>query len=399
MVTRAAARSEAALTLTWNQVRAWRLRRQHLLQRTPDAQLTEVVSGAGGIQAQVMSAAELAIWARVEGVRQADIRRAIWEERRLVKTWSMRGTLHLLRAGDLPLYVAAWRSYRPELRGAWLRAFGISEVELRALLDAIPQALDGRCLTREQLAGEVGRITGMDHWRQRLRSGWGEFLKPAARRGHLCFGPSQGQNVTFVRPDQWLGSAVDWQEATRLDDDAALQEVMRRFLHTYGPATADDFARWWGIPSGTGRHMRALATAGVVRPVAVEGLQLWALTEDLDHLRDTVAPASPPVRLLPNFDTFVLGYRPREQLVAGDLAPRIFRTAGWISPVLLLEGTVAGVWEVRQRGRNGQVEVQLESFRALDGAHKAQIEAEAAGLGAFLGGQASVTFQDAPPAP
>jgi hypothetical protein len=57
------------------------------------------------------------------------------------------------------------------------------------------------------------------------------------------------------------------------------------------------------------------------------------------------------------------------------------------------------VWEVRQRGRNGPVEVQLESFRALDGAHKAQIEAEAAGLGAFLGGQASVTFQDAPPAP
>src|SRR3990172_8621004 len=93
--------------LSWRQVNAWRLSQHSLLQRAEHRQLLEVVTRLGGVQAQLMSAAELALWARVDGLAPGDVQNALWRDRTLVKTWAMRGTLHLLTASELPLYVAA----------------------------------------------------------------------------------------------------------------------------------------------------------------------------------------------------------------------------------------------------------------------------------------------------
>src|SRR5919199_3024209 len=97
----------AVQSVTWNQVNAWRLSQQCLSPRLKCQEYTEAVTRTGGIQAQVMSAAELALWARVDGLTPQDVRSALWQDRTLVKTWAMRGTLHLIAAGDFPLYVAA----------------------------------------------------------------------------------------------------------------------------------------------------------------------------------------------------------------------------------------------------------------------------------------------------
>jgi len=94
-------------SLTWDRVRARRLARNHLLEPTPPGRLAEVARDVCGIQAQVMSAAELALGARVAGLTQQDVRDELWERRRLVKTWSIRGTLHLLAADDLPVWISA----------------------------------------------------------------------------------------------------------------------------------------------------------------------------------------------------------------------------------------------------------------------------------------------------
>src|SRR6476620_9471601 len=97
----------AVKSLKWNQVTAWRLSQQCLSPRLKRQDFLEAVTRTGGIQAQVMSAAELALWARVDGLIREDVQSARWEDRTLVKTWAMRGTLHLLAASELPLYVAA----------------------------------------------------------------------------------------------------------------------------------------------------------------------------------------------------------------------------------------------------------------------------------------------------
>jgi hypothetical protein len=93
--------------LRWAQVTAWRTARHQLAERAPATATLEVAARIAGLHAQVMSSAELTLWARVDGLPPDAVRRALWEERSLVKTWAMRGTLHLLPAAELPLWQAA----------------------------------------------------------------------------------------------------------------------------------------------------------------------------------------------------------------------------------------------------------------------------------------------------
>ena len=146
-------------TLTWDQVAAWRAGRHQLDGRVPAKAMLEVAGRIAGVHAQVMSSAELTLWARVEGLVPDAVRRALWSERGLVKTWPC-GTLHLLPAAELPLWQAALSTRRPWEAGAWQRGFGVTLAELEQLNDAVAEALDGRLLTREELADAVAERTG-----------------------------------------------------------------------------------------------------------------------------------------------------------------------------------------------------------------------------------------------
>jgi hypothetical protein len=152
----------------------------------------------------------------------------------------MRGTLHLISASDLPVYVAA-RKTTLVVKRDWLTP-EIDVEERKRIVRAIREALDGEILTRERLAEEVVKRLGMSaSVRKRMLSGWGNLLHPAAEQGYLCFGPSEGSKVTFVRPDQWVGK---WDEPS---GDEAWNTLLRRFFSTYGPATYRDIGHWWGV--------------------------------------------------------------------------------------------------------------------------------------------------------
>jgi hypothetical protein len=199
-----------------------------------------VVSDLCGVQAQVLSYAALAIWARVEGITMQGVQDALWKRRSVVKTWCMRGTLHLISTADLPLYVAA-RKTTSIVKRDWLTP-EIDVEEKRRIVGAIHEALDGQILTRERLAEEVAQRLHMNaSVRKHMLSGWGNLLHPAAEQGYLCFGPSEGSKVTFVRPDQWLGK---WNEPNGRN---AWKILLQRFFHTYGPANHRDIGHWWGL--------------------------------------------------------------------------------------------------------------------------------------------------------
>jgi uncharacterized protein YcaQ len=149
------------LKLTWQQVAAWRVHRHHLVERAPAAKMLAVASRLCGLQAQVMSSAELMLWARLENLDRQAVQHALWQDRTLVKTWAMRGTLHLLPAAELPLWHAALstsRRYRKP--AAWRKYFGISQQQLTQLTDAIAASLEGCQLTREELAQKVSGLLG-----------------------------------------------------------------------------------------------------------------------------------------------------------------------------------------------------------------------------------------------
>jgi winged helix DNA-binding protein len=354
---------------------AWRLERQHLGRRAPRSAMLDVTSAICGLHAQLMSSAELTLWARVEDLEPDAVQNALWKDRSLVKTWAMRGTLHLLPAAELPHWQAVFSTYQHYLKGAWLRAFGVSREELEALLAAVARALDGEMLTREELASRVSEIVGSTDLGGKLRESFGAMLKPAAFRGHLCFAPNAGQNVRFTRPDQWLR---DWRPE---DPAVAVPEITRRFLAACAPATRDDYARWWAVSPAEAR--RRIATLGdEVVEVDVDGTAAWMLREDATAAAE--AEPSRTVRLVPAFDQYVVAAtRHAEHLLPGDFRDRVYRPQGWLSPILLVGGRMDGVWRSERRG--SRLVVTIEPFVKVQAWARAAAEEEAARLAAFSG--------------
>src|SRR6478609_11287457 len=146
--------------VTWAQVAALRMRRQHLLEPAPHARFLEVVRDHVGIQAQVMSSAELALRARVTGVRRPDVGTSLWEDRSLVKTWAMRGTLHLVAAAELPELVRGLGTRLNWLTDVWLRYFKVTREEMLALQAAIGEVLSDAPMTRTELAEQLADRLG-----------------------------------------------------------------------------------------------------------------------------------------------------------------------------------------------------------------------------------------------
>ena len=130
--------------LSWAQVAAWRMSRSHLTARVGPEALIETVEDICGLHAQIMSSAELSMWARVSGISRADLQNALWEERRLVKLWAMRGTLHLLSSARYPDWQAALNTYEHFNSAAFKRYFGVGAQEINEIVAAIRVVLAGR---------------------------------------------------------------------------------------------------------------------------------------------------------------------------------------------------------------------------------------------------------------
>jgi hypothetical protein len=362
--------------LTWQGVRRRRLHRGGLARPWPRGQVVEAVSGACGIQAQVMAAAELAISARVDGVTRADIRDALWERRTLVKTWTLRGTLHLHPTGEIGTWLAARRATREWADGRWYAAEGLSRREGDRVVATIRSSLDGRCLTRRELAGTVGAHLG-GRVAERLGSGWAHLLGPAAIEGVLCHGPPQGATVTFVRLDQWVA------EVGETDPREALLEAARRYIRTYGPATAKAFGEWFGLPGAEARDVFS-AIASELRECDVDGSRGWLLGDD----ECDGAAARTSVRLLAEYDAHVMAFREREQVFDERARERI-RAHGRGRfegppplPWVMVDGVAAGTWE-RRRTPTG-AEVHVDAYRPMGQADSAAADRDADRVRRFL---------------
>ncbi|MFL5679687.1 MAG: DNA glycosylase AlkZ-like family protein, partial [Chloroflexota bacterium] len=181
-----------AASVGWDRVLALRLLRHHVAERLPSDRVVDVVGELVGIHAQVMSSAELQIAARVDGIRATDVRDVLWQQRRLVKAWSFRGTLHLLTPDDLADFVAAARTRERWRDEVWLRYFDMKLEDIEAIISAVESTLSDRPMTRADLADAVARECRRPQLGDMLRTGWGTFLGAPAQRGWLIFGPSDG---------------------------------------------------------------------------------------------------------------------------------------------------------------------------------------------------------------
>lgn len=341
------------LEISWNEASARRLERQFLATPAePGTAVADVVDAMLAAHAQVLSAAEVSVGVRAAGTTRAEVRAALWDERTLVKTHGPRGTVHLLPARELPLWCSALPAV-PSAASPFAPDVRVTEEQARQIVTAIGDALEGACLTIDELGEEVVARTGS--WAgdrvmpafQDLWPRWRQVLHRAGQSGALCFGPNRGRKVTYTRPPRF----------TPLPPDEAVRELARRYLRAYGPATPQHFAKWLAVPGGWAtRLFGTLAGAGEIEEVVLEGATgCWVVAGDTEFPQGRVRG----VRLLPYFDAYGIAAQPRELLFPEAAYERAL--AGGQAgnyPLLLVDGVVAGVWHQRRRGRRTTVTVE-----------------------------------------
>jgi hypothetical protein len=373
--------------VTWAQVLALRLERQHVVQRVPPARAVDVVGELLGVHAQVMSAAELQLTVRVDGLRRSDVADLLWEERRLVKVWAFRQTLHVLTPDDLAEFVLAARSLERWHTPVWLRYFKLTEHEIDALIEAVGAVLSDRPMTRADLVAAVTKRLRKPELTDAMLTGWGTFFAPATQRGQLAFGPSEGRNVAFVSPRAWLGREVPWREDQSVAD-AALGRLVIRYLGAFPGATREMVARWWGGGRMSPINRALKHVEDEVAQVDVEGARGLVRRGD-----EAILAATKPyrgVRLLPGFDPFTNELPRRvESVLPAARHDLVHRTAGWVTPIVIVDGAIAGTWEL-DGGRAGKSVTVVPFTRWRRGELK-ELASEVDRLAAFLGRPLSVS--------
>jgi hypothetical protein len=285
-------------------LRACRLAAQRLTPGTACKSAEEAALAVIGVQAQDLRAAALALRSRVPGLTRSAISAAP-----LLRTWTVRGTVHLIATSDRPWLHALFAKRNLRVFGARFERFGIAE-EVNAMRRDVVE-----------LCAELPRDRP-------------SLLAALVERGHPSL--EQGPINTFV---PWLSAqGLIVTDATGLlhaadpppavDPDEALAILGARYRAGYGPCDAHDLAKWSSLPITQAR--RALEHAGPQNDI-----DAWP-TDD-----------TPPCLLLAAFDTLMLGYRTREPFVAAEHDHHILRGGGILKPVVLNRGTATGTWSIK----------------------------------------------------
>ncbi|MDQ3571837.1 MAG: winged helix DNA-binding domain-containing protein [Actinomycetota bacterium] len=325
-----------------------------------------------GTQCQEPRAGRLQLRCRSRGLTAAAVERARVEERSLLRTWVMRGTIHLVPTED-----ADWlASLYSEATATWsrrrLEQLGIAPAQRDRGLAAARRALEGGgALPRSEVAAAAARAG---------------FELSAEARVHLavllcmegiaCIGPGAGRETTFVAARDWIGERKDVPRA------AALAELARRYYRAFAPATERDFAYWGGISLGDAR----LGIAGAAS--ALEERVLDGIAYVVPRGYVARAPRSSVVRLLAAFDTYLMGYASRRHAVNEARERLILPGGGVLRPTILVDGRFVGVWSQKRSGK--AIRIALAPFEGFDEAWLPAIEEEIADIGRFEGGEASL---------
>jgi uncharacterized protein YcaQ len=358
-------------SISSREIARFRLARHHLLE-AGRSDAVAVARNVCGIQAQVMTAAFLQLWARNHALTRTDVEAALWQKRLLIKTSLMRQTLHLIPTDAFPVYITALRASRVAAVLRIMGKFKIDREEADALTALIMDAVSSGPLGRTAIAAAV-RPKVSKRVRSWMEKVWSIVRIPVSE-GLICYGPGEGNDAVFIRAHDWLG------KQSPVSEERARMELLRGYLRAYGPATLRDFAHWSGMPAGEVRPLRGLLGDELVE-IEVELKSCLLLRDDLKALGQARSETN-SVRLLPHFDPYLLAHRDKDHLVEASHYKRVYRNQGWISPVVLVDGAVAGVWSYRRQGK--KLQINIEPLQKLTRAVREAVAQEAEAVAGFF---------------
>ncbi|WP_297083046.1 winged helix DNA-binding domain-containing protein [uncultured Demequina sp.] len=361
--------------LTGDQVRALRMRALLLAGEHAHAGVGDVVTWMGAMQAQDYASGLWSLGIRLPGSTRESVEAAL-EAREALRTWPMRGTVHLVPSRDAR-WMLELMSAKPLAGAAGRREYlGITEATVVAANAALDAALrGGRRLTRSACM-EVIQDAGIDTSGQ---VGY-HLLWYASQTGVTCIGPQEGKEQTFALLDEWVPDPVT------LEREEALAMIALRFVRSHGPVTVKDLSRWTGL--GVRDCRAGLSGAGTaVVEVATAAGPMMASAEALGA---TVADAGGRV-IPPGFDEFMLGYADRGLALAPeDLNAVVPGSNGVFRATLVRDGRVVGTWKRIARARSQVVDaVPLARLGAAD---RRAFETSFARYGAFTGVETQVRW-------
>lgn len=351
----------------------FRLRRHHLLDEAP-TDAVSICRDVCGVQAQIMSSAFLQLWTRNHAITRSEVENELWQSRTLVKTSLMRQTLHLIPTDEFHIYIAALKTCRRQGVLRVMARCGIATDEAEGLTVLIMEALSSGALGRAAIMAAVRpKVSKRVHaWMEKV---WSIVRVPVAE-GLVCYGRGESNEVSFIRVDRWLPRL----KSNKMSELEAQCALFRKYLRAYGPATPGDFSHWAGIPM---QQVKALVPLleSELEEIPGDTRNSLLLREDEAVLKRRSGKKS-CIRLLPSFDTYLLAHRAKDHLLSAKNYKRVYRNQGWISPVILIDGAVAGVWS--HKFQNKSVVVEVAPFGILSRTERAQIEQEAERFAVFF---------------
>lgn len=337
----------------------------HRLDRTAFKRPDEAVAWYGAMQGQDLRHAKWAVGMRCAGVSEADVEQAI-ADRTLIRTWAMRGTLHLVAADDV-IWLLDLVGPRMLERAAAndVRRFDLDEAAFAAAEKALKRALRGKVLTRKETYAALER-QGVSTAGQR---GY-HIVSRAALSGLVCQGPLRDKEDTFVLLDEWLTPAGPKPR------EEAQAELALRYFRSHGPATLDDFVWWSSLTVPAARAGLEAAKSRLVREVVGDVTYWWASETTL------LPKPYPAAHLLPRFDEYLLGYTDRSHILVNIPKAEVIHSNGIFRPTVLMSGQIVGTWSSRKRpnGLEYIPEIYGETRQILQ-----EVEAAAERYGIFLG--------------
>ena len=331
--------------------------------------VADTVRAAGAIQAQDRLGEQLGVGTRSTGLTAADVDQARLSDRSVVRSWLMRGTLHLVPAEDLR-WMLDLIGEAMDAKALKRRAdLGISPDDHDNVLKFLRNELASRGpMTRSEI-GEALRSANLP-WEGQATP---HLLRTASLLGVICFGPEREGEATHALIDDWLS------QTDPPPDPGA--ELARRYFVAYGPATQSDFRWWSGLPAVDARRCMQ-SIADTLSEVDVEGQAMWMTQDAAERLNVVLDGHRDVLRVLGPFDPYIVGYAKRDLGVPDHLLKRVNAGGGMLRPCVLIDGRLVGTWDRRRRARG--LTVKVTTFEELSDDAQAQLEAEFSVIARFL---------------
>ena len=318
----------------------------------PSKNPEQVVTALGAIQAQDYNGALWAIGLRLTNSKKTDIEKSI-RDRKIIRTWPMRGTLHFIPAIDAKWMLKLMASRILANASSRERNLGLNDKVFENGRKTVVKILEkNKCMTNNEIiqALEKSNIS-TEGYRGR------HILWHLAQEGTVCFGPHDEKQPTFVLMDEWVP------KQRNIEHGDALTEIAKRFFASHGPATLQDFIRWTGLKSSDARK-------------GLENVRKFTKSETINKVEYIMSKDSKKIKimqkayLLPGFDEYMLGYKNREDMLHPLHSNKIVPGGnGMFLPTIVIDGRVVGIWK-KEVKKNGII-INLQPFNKLT---KEQIE-------------------------